>query len=139
MTKFECFSDDFQHFGIGVDMTDIRRFARMQPTVLEQLAKRILTDQEYSNYSDSKDKVRFMAVSYCCKEAVSKMFGTGFRGFWFKDIQITKNDLNKPCVQLSKNLSHLFDIKAEYFKIELTVTHEIPYIICFCIGQNIIH
>jgi len=123
-------------FGVGVDMTDIRRFQKLTAETAERLAKKILTEYELQQYQNAADPIKYLAVSYCAKEAVSKSFGTGFRKFWFTDIEIRKNKLNKPNVYLSENIISLFHLHQSNFSIELSISHEIPYIISFCVAIN---
>lgn len=45
-------------------------------------------------------KVSRLAGDFAVKEAVSKVFGTGFRGFGLLDIEVLRDELGKPWVRL---------------------------------------
>ena len=128
------FDENSSIFGVGTDMTSILRFQKMDASVSERLAKRILTSYEYLCYTNAAKPMQYLAVSFCCKEAISKALGTGFHGFWFTDIEIKKNESGKPIVYLSEKIISLFSMQPDRFSIQISITHELPYIVSFAVA-----
>ncbi len=91
--------------GTGVDLVTISRFREM--TRKEQLAERILTEQEYEEYIKSEDQGLYLARVWAVKEAVAKSFGTGIADdvVW-KNMQLGKSTRGQPLLQLRKPLVH---------------------------------
>jgi holo-[acyl-carrier protein] synthase len=63
--------------GIGTDIVDIRRIAKMSDSAQQRLAVRILTSNEYQHYLTLKQPERFLAKRWAGKEAAAKALGTG--------------------------------------------------------------
>jgi len=82
--------------GIGVDIVKIERFAGKNHS--RRFMWRIFTPQE-QEYLKNKG-VQSMAGLFSAKEAVAKALGTGFKGFWPRDIEIIHDDFGRPQVVL---------------------------------------
>ena len=134
--NYQNFDENSSLFGVGTDMTNFLRFQKMDVSVSERLAKRILTPYEYQCYANAATPLMYLAVAFCCKEAVSKALGTGFRGFWFTDIEIKKNECGKPIVYLSEKIIAFFSIQSDPITIQISITHELPYILCFAVAMK---
>ncbi len=73
-----------------------------------------------------------LAGNFAAKEAVSKAFGTGFRGFGLKDIEILRDKMGKPYVRLgdrAKEFSHL--------RISISISHEKEYAAAFAVCEEV--
>ena len=70
--------------GIGTDIVDIRRIAKMSGNAQQRLAKRILTDKEYQHYLTLKQPERFLAKRWAGKEAAAKALALGIFHFQMK-------------------------------------------------------
>ncbi|WP_449489008.1 holo-ACP synthase, partial [Streptomyces lavendulae] len=67
-------------YGIGLDITELKRIASMAGRHKKRFAERILTrGQEADQYYElsEKRKIEFLAGRFAAKEAFSKAFGTG--------------------------------------------------------------
>ncbi|MEG2380242.1 MAG: NAD(P)H-hydrate dehydratase [Oscillospiraceae bacterium] len=86
----------------GIDIEEVNRFSSM--TNIDKFLRRVFTTKEIE-YFDKNNSHRFesIAAHYCAKEAVSKFFGTGVRGFSLKDIEVKHDALGKPYVMF-KNM-----------------------------------
>lgn len=85
--------------GNGVDILDIERIEsimKKRPHFLE----RFFTEQEISYFEKKHFKPQTIAANFAAKEAVSKSFGTGIRGFDLIEVEVLRDDLGKPYVQL---------------------------------------
>lgn len=81
--------------GIGTDLIEIERVKNACRK--EHFKKRCFTKGELEVFDDSSQK---LAGNYAVKEAVAKAFGTGFRGFELRDIEVLRDELGKPYVVL---------------------------------------
>jgi holo-[acyl-carrier protein] synthase len=95
-------------YGIGTDVVDPARIARSLERHGEKFARRILTDSEWSEYSNSGKPVVFLAGRFAAKEALSKAMGTGLRYPVSLDfITVAHDDLGKPYFEFHPELDQL--------------------------------
>ncbi|MFT6194589.1 MAG: holo-[acyl-carrier protein] synthase [Cognaticolwellia sp.] len=88
--------------GIGTDIVDIRRIAKMSDNGQQRLAKRILTSGEYQHYLALKQPQRFLAKRWAGKEAAAKALGTGIaNGVSFQHFDIVSLASGQPTLELS--------------------------------------
>ena len=64
--------------GVGIDIVEHKRIARIHIRYGEKFARRILDEMELEDYRKSAAKDRFLAKRFAAKEAASKALGTGF-------------------------------------------------------------
>lgn len=85
-------------YGIGSDIIALARFEKLYGQYGNALAKRILSPQEYDEFSGSlKQPARWLAKRFAAKEAFAKAVGTGLRApVSLRNISITHNPLGKP-------------------------------------------
>ncbi len=85
---------------VGTDILEIDRFRR----VLERrpgLREKVFTEAEVSYCESKADSVPHFAARFCAKEAFSKAIGTGVREFSMSEVEVVRNDLGKPRIELS--------------------------------------
>jgi holo-[acyl-carrier protein] synthase len=88
--------------GIGTDIVDIRRIAKMSDNAQQRLAKRILTSGEYLHYLTLKQPERYLAKRWAGKEAAAKALGTGIaNGVSFQHFDIVSLASGQPTLELS--------------------------------------
>lgn len=87
--------------GVGVDALEIARM-RAALTRTPSLAVRLFTDAERATCTSRHGDLRIggLAARFAAKEAVAKAFGTGVRGFSFRDVEVRSDALGKPEVVL---------------------------------------
>ncbi|MGN9017419.1 holo-ACP synthase [Lachnospiraceae bacterium HCP1S3_C3] len=88
--------------GIGCDIINIERIEKSINR--NSFILNAYTEQEQEM---SKGKAAFYADNFAVKEAVSKCFGTGFRGFGLTDIEVLRDGFGKPYVNLYGNAKEL--------------------------------
>lgn len=66
-------------YGIGVDVLEPGRVARLLEHYGERFVRRVLTEEELPAYQRSRRPALFIANRFAAKEAFSKAMGTGFR------------------------------------------------------------
>lgn len=83
---------------------------------------KVFNQEEIMYYAKRKYRAEFVAGGFAAKEAISKALGTGFRGFSLKDIQITRNEMGKPEVELRGRANEIAKEKGEYI-MHLSISH----------------
>jgi holo-[acyl-carrier protein] synthase len=90
-------------FGIGTDMVEVSRVARLWERYGEHFAQRILMPEELTLFRQTRNPVRFLAMRFAVKEAVVKALGTGFRhGMWVRDTGSIPDSRGRPLVIFSE-------------------------------------
>lgn len=112
-------------FGIGIDIIEIKRIEKVlerTPRFLE----RNFTEKEIEYFKKKNFKSESIAGNFASKEAVSKAIGTGVRGFNLKDIEILRDEMGKPIVNVYNNLKEIC-IKYNIREIKVSISHSENY------------
>jgi holo-[acyl-carrier protein] synthase len=119
--------------GIGTDLLDQRRIAKVIDNHGERFARRILTSQELLLWAEKAYSVNFLAKRFAAKEAISKALGTGIaQGISFQHMNIYADDLGKPVVELSsKALSRVQSMGGK--RVLLSLSDEGEMILAFAV------
>jgi holo-[acyl-carrier protein] synthase len=97
-------------YGIGVDVLEPERVARLLDKYGERFARRVLTAQEWPAYQRSRRPTLFVANRFAAKEAFSKAMGTGFRyPVTLGQVSVLQNKLGKPDLFFQPDLQRLVD------------------------------
>ena len=108
--------------GIGVDIIEIDRIEKAIKKQNKFLEK-IFTNKEIEYFQNRKMNIEVIAGNFAAKEAISKALGTGFRGISFLDIEVLRDELGKPLVnienKIKKNIEYILGDRQAY-KIHLT-------------------
>ncbi|CUX95630.1 Holo-[acyl-carrier-protein] synthase [Candidatus Mikella endobia] len=87
--------------GIGIDIVDIQRIEAIVFRYGDQLARRILSFNEWIQYQQHNQQVSFLAKLFAVKEAASKALGTGIRNeLTFSQFEISHDTQGKPSLKL---------------------------------------
>lgn len=87
--------------GIGTDIVDVERIAKVYQRQGEVFARRILSVQEWAHFERHGFPERFLAKRWALKEAVSKALGTGLaQGVSFHDMTICHYESGQPFLEL---------------------------------------
>lgn len=116
--------------GIGVDAVEIARIQRCCEK--EHFVQRIFTEAEIREFD--KNKVR-AASDFAGKEAVAKVFGTGFNGCEPRDIEILRNEKGAPCVKLHCGAEQLA-VSRGITRIHISITNTSELAIAYAIGSD---
>ena len=93
-------------FGIGTDITDIRRIAAVLSRRGDRFAERVLGPQELVVFHARRARVparglSYLATRFSAKEAFSKAIGLGMRmPMTWRACEIVKSPSGKPTIQL---------------------------------------
>lgn len=119
--------------GIGTDIIEIERIDRAinnTPMFLEK----IFTKRELEELNKSTLRVESVAGNFAVKEAVSKAVGTGMRGFTFNDIEVFRDELGKPIVQVSDKVKDI--IKVDNYIFNVSISHNRTCAIAFVVLES---
>jgi holo-[acyl-carrier protein] synthase len=123
--------------GIGSDITDVRRVARVIERHGERFLGRIFTDAERARAERRKNRVETYAKRFAAKEACAKALGTGMRaGVWWRDMGVINLPSGRPTMKLTGGaLRRLQALTPEGFEaqIDLTISDEGPMAVAFVV------
>ncbi|WP_069874586.1 holo-ACP synthase [Fusibacter sp. 3D3] len=117
--------------GNGVDIVEIERFKKIieeKPKFL----KRFFTASENEFFEKKQMKAETISGNFAAKEAVSKAFGTGVRGFNLVDIEVLRDELGQPYVNLyngAKAIAHQKGIETLMVSISHSNENAIAFVI----------
>jgi holo-[acyl-carrier protein] synthase len=95
-------------YGIGIDVVEPGRIARLRDEYGERFARRVLTPGEWPGYLRTVKPVLYLASRFAAKEAFSKAMGTGFRyPVTLQCISIVSNAAGKPSLAFHPKLEEL--------------------------------
>jgi holo-[acyl-carrier protein] synthase len=84
-------------FGIGTDVVQLERIAKVHEKFGERFIERLLLPAEQQAFRRYSRPVRFLAMRFAAKEAIVKAMGTGFaHGMWIRDAGVVQNSWGKP-------------------------------------------
>ena len=120
--------------GIGTDIIEIDRIEKVILRTSSFIQKSFTSNEiEYFKLKGLKGNV--IAGNFAAKEAISKALGTGFRGFGLQDIEVLRDELGKPVVNLSHKIYELLDIKK--FNIHVSISHSKENAIAYAVMEEI--
>lgn len=116
----------------GVDILEIARIdALIQKN--PRFLQRFFTENERELFEKRQNRVETIAGSFAVKEAVSKVFGTGIRGFELRDIEVLRDALGKPYVVLHNDALALFNSKG-FGALSVSISHSKNLAIAFAVA-----
>ncbi|MDP1558501.1 MAG: holo-ACP synthase [Nitrosomonas sp.] len=123
-------------FGIGTDVVESSRIERSLEKYGNRFAKRILSNDEWSDYTSSSKPILFLASRFAAKEALSKAIGTGLRyPVSLNHIGITHDTLGKPYFVFHPELNELIKSKG-IVNHHLSISDEINIVCAFVILEK---
>jgi holo-[acyl-carrier protein] synthase len=116
--------------GIGSDITDLRRIAKVLDRHGEHFIDRIFTPIERAKAEKRRNRVETYAKRFAAKEACAKALGTGFRaGVWWRDMGVVNLPSGRPTLELTGGAKRRLDAitpPGYEARIDLTITDEGP-------------
>lgn len=113
--------------GIGTDIVEVERV--LETSKRQTFVDKFFTEREKEIFNVKKASI---AGNFAVKESVAKMFGTGFSKFALKDIEVLRDELGKPYVELhnnAKNIAEKLDIDIIHVSLSDTDSYAIAYVI----------
>ncbi len=119
-------------YGIGIDVCEPHRIARLLDKYGERFARRVLTPREWPGYERTPKRVLFVANRFAAKEAFSKAMGTGFRyPVTLQCMSIVPNRAGKPGFEFHPNLDALLKTRG-IIRHHVTISDE-NSLACACV------
>ena len=116
--------------GIGSDVSDARRIAKVIERHGERFLGRIFTPIERAKAERRKNRVETYAKRFAAKEACAKALGTGMRGgVWWRDMGVVNRPSGQPTLELTGGALRRLEAltpKGYAARIDLTITDEGP-------------
>ena len=119
--------------GVGTDIIEIDRIKNAIDNTPGFLEK-VFTKREVEELSKNTLRVESVAGNFAVKEAVSKAIGTGMRGFTFSDIEVFRNELGKPIVEISDKVKELIEVNNYTFNV--SISHNRTCAIAFVVLES---
>ena len=109
--------------GIGTDIVECLRIAKMIERHGEQFINRIYTQHEIEYCSKRGAATQHYSGRWAAKEAVLKALGTGWaRGISWRDIEIRNDASGRPTVRLAGGARDVCE-KLEISQMQISISH----------------
>ena len=116
-------------YGVGLDIVEINRMNRSIENFGDAFARKILHDDEFSEYQSHKNKERFLAKRFAAKEAFAKALGTGIvEGVTLPRIQVKNDERGKPYLVLHDSTREKIELLG-INRVHLSISDEKEYAI----------
>ncbi len=116
--------------GIGSDISDARRIAKVIERHGDRFLDRVFTPTERAKAEKRRNRVETYAKRFAAKEACAKALGTGLRaGVWWRDMGVVNLPSGRPTLELTGGAKRRLEAitPAGYeARIDLTMTDEGP-------------
>ena len=123
--------------GIGSDIADARRIAKVIERHGERFLDRIFTATERAKAEKRRNRIETYAKRFAAKEACAKALGTGLRaGVWWRDMGVVNLASGRPTMELTGGAKRRLEAitPAGYqARIDLTITDEGPMAYAFVV------
>ena len=123
--------------GIGSDITDVRRIAKVHRASRRPLHRPHLHAAERARAERRRNRVETYAKRFAAKEACAKALGTGMRaGVWWRDMGVVNLPSGRPTMELTGGAKRrLKRSRPQGYeaRIDLTITDEGPMAHAFVI------
>jgi holo-[acyl-carrier protein] synthase len=123
--------------GLGSDITDARRIARVIERHGERFIGRVFTATERARAERRKNRIETYAKRFAAKEACAKALGTGMRGgVWWRDMGVVNLASGRPTMQLTGGALERLNAltpKGYEARIDLTISDEGSMAVAFVV------
>lgn len=118
----------------GIDLVDFPRIEEMIERHGERFLKKVFTEAEIRYARANRHTAEKLAARFAAKEAVLKLFGTGWRGkIAWTDIEIINNPAGKPQVRLYGEVKKIASRRGVK-DISLSITHTANFAIASAVA-----
>ncbi len=88
--------------GVGIDLVETARMARVVEEHGDRLLERVFTPSERADCAARVDRVQALAARFAAKEACLKALGTGWaRGLSFRQVEVVRDEAGRPSLHLA--------------------------------------
>jgi holo-[acyl-carrier protein] synthase len=115
--------------GVGLDIVDISRIAKIYNNFGDNFLKKILSKNEIikiNNISNNKKQIDFLAKRFAAKESFAKSLGIGIGRIKFNEIEITNDPNGKPNITKNQKINQLIKelFAVENYQINLSISDD---------------
>ena len=125
--------------GVGADFLDKSRVENIFLKFGNRFVNKILSEKEFIEFNKKthlSKRVSYLSNNFACKEAVSKVLGTGFsKGVLMKDIEILRSKSGAPYANL-QGAAGTVAVEKNLDIFHLTITDTKEYSLAFAIGEQ---
>lgn len=125
--------------GVGADFLDKTRVENIFLKFGNRFVNKILSEKEFVEFNRKTNlskRVSYLSNNFACKEAVSKVLGTGFsKGVLMKDIEILRSKSGAPYANL-QGTADTVAVEKNLDIFHLTITDTKEYSLAFAIGEQ---
>lgn len=123
-------------FGIGTDIVEIERIAKVIERHGDRFTEYILTENESAEARRRGDRIQFIAGRWAAKESVAKSLGCGLgaRCAW-RDIEIIADNNGAPSVHLSGTGRSTMKSNG-IVRIFISISHERGHAIAMAVAEK---
>ncbi|MDR1492297.1 MAG: holo-ACP synthase [Planctomycetaceae bacterium] len=122
-----------QTLGIGADITECGRIARMLEQHRKSFTCRVFTERE-NDYCVGKQEISHYAGRWAAKEAIFKALDTGWlKGTSWRDIEILNAPNGKPYVVLSGGMAEIAQ-KKKIKEVQISISHCKSHAVAFAVA-----
>jgi holo-[acyl-carrier protein] synthase len=123
--------------GLGSDITDVRRVAKVIERHGDRFLMRVFTEVERAKADRRKNHAETYAKRFAAKEACAKALGTGIRqGVWWRDMGVVNLPSGRPTMLLTGGAKKRLDAlmpAGHDAQIDVTISDEGPMAVAFVI------
>ena len=116
--------------GIGMDMVEMGRVEKACGR--QAFTERVYTEEERRQAGENVPR---LAGDFAVKEAVAKALGTGFRGFMPGDIEVLRDGLGRPYVNLYGGAKRRAD-ELGVGSVHVSITNTKEYAAAFAVAED---
>jgi len=110
--------------GLGIDTIFVDKVERAARN--ERFLEKCFTKTEIELFRKRGSNPQFLAGNFAVKEAVVKAFGTGFVGFFPRDVEVLRDEAGKPFIVLyGKAKKTAAEVGAVTIHVSITNTKEL--------------
>jgi holo-[acyl-carrier protein] synthase len=123
-------------YGIGTDLCEVARMARLIERHGERGVRRILNEAELQDFAAAQRPASFLARRFAAKEAFSKAIGTGLRApVTLHSVGVGHDALGKPVFAFAPALQAL--LRARDLRAHLSIADERDFAIAHVILESV--
>jgi len=109
--------------GIGTDITECLRIAKMIERHAESVVNRVYTPREIHYCQTRKQSTEHFTGRWAAKEAVLKALGTGWRrGIGWRDVEILNEADGRPVVYVHGGVKHVVE-QLGITRLQVSISH----------------
>lgn len=122
--------------GLGADLADVRRVAKVLRRHPERFPARLLSPSEQAEFARNAHPARFLARRFAAKEAFLKAMGTGLSGgMRWQDVVVEHNAAGAPALRCGGRAGEYLSVQGQP-RLHLSLTDDGDYALAFVVIET---